>query len=210
MTKPPAVTGDQPRHPSALAGALAGLLAAAVAMGIAQLAAGLTVPQSSPVLAVGQAAIDLTPPAVKDFAISTFGADDKTALLIGILVVLAAFAVVIGMLAGLLNGAAFGRNVVDFNQDLATPNNGGHMIFAMRLDCFRPPDEFKRDMDRSIREIRASQRMEGVDRIWLPGEMEFHAIRERRERGIPIAPAVVRQLRDLADALGLPFTLTES
>jgi len=118
--------------------------------------------------------------------------------------------VVIGMLAGLLNGAAFGRNVVDFNQDLATPNNGGHMIFALRVDCFRPPDEFKRDMDRSIREIRASQRMEGVDRIWLPGEMEFHAIRERRERGIPIAPAVVRQLRDLADALGLPFTLTES
>ena len=99
MTQPPAVTGDQPRRPSALAGAVAGVLTAAVAMGIAQLAAGLTVPQSSPVLAVGQAAIDLTPPAVKDFAISTFGADDKNALLIGILVVLAAFAVVIGMLA---------------------------------------------------------------------------------------------------------------
>ena len=99
MTQPPAVTGDQPRRPSALAGAVAGVLTAAVAMGIAQLAAGLTVPQSSPVLAVGQAAIDLTPPAVKDFAISTFGADDKNALLIGILVVLAAFAAVIGMLA---------------------------------------------------------------------------------------------------------------
>jgi DMSO/TMAO reductase YedYZ molybdopterin-dependent catalytic subunit len=99
MTEPHAVTGDQPGHPNALAGALAGVLTAAVAMGIAQLAAGLTVPQSSPVLAVGQAAIDLTPPAVKDFAISTFGADDKNALLIGILVVLAAFAAVIGMLA---------------------------------------------------------------------------------------------------------------
>jgi DMSO/TMAO reductase YedYZ molybdopterin-dependent catalytic subunit len=99
MTKSPAVTGDQPRHPSALAGALAGLLAAAVAMGIAQLAAGLTVPQSSPAYAVGQATIDLAPPAVKDFAISTFGANDKNALLIGILVVLAAFAAVIGILA---------------------------------------------------------------------------------------------------------------
>src|SRR6516225_6021915 len=99
MTEPPAVPGNQPRHPSALAGALAGLLAAAVAMGIAQLVAGLTVPQGSPAYAVGQAAIDLAPPAVKDFAISTFGANDKNALLIGILVVLAAFAVVIGMLA---------------------------------------------------------------------------------------------------------------
>jgi DMSO/TMAO reductase YedYZ molybdopterin-dependent catalytic subunit len=99
MTEPHAATGDQPRRRSALAGALAGVLAAAVAMGVAQLAAGLTVPQSSPVLAVGQAAIDLTPPAVKDFAISTFGANDKNALLIGILVVLAACAAVIGMLA---------------------------------------------------------------------------------------------------------------
>jgi DMSO/TMAO reductase YedYZ molybdopterin-dependent catalytic subunit len=98
MTQPSAA-GDQPRRPSALAGALAGVLTAAVAMGIGQLAAGLTVPQSSPVLAVGQASIDLTPPAVKNFAISTFGADDKNALLIGILVVLAAFAAVIGMLA---------------------------------------------------------------------------------------------------------------
>ena len=68
-------------------------------MGVGQLAAGLTVAQSSPVLAVGQAAIDLTPPPVKDFAISTFGANDKNALLLGILVVLAAFAAVIGILA---------------------------------------------------------------------------------------------------------------
>src|SRR6516162_8628110 len=99
MTQPPAATGDQPRRPSALAGAVAGVLTAAVAMGIAQLAAGLTVPQSSPVLAVGQAAIDLTPQPVKDFAISTFGVNDKNALLAGILVVLAAFAAVIGILA---------------------------------------------------------------------------------------------------------------
>jgi DMSO/TMAO reductase YedYZ molybdopterin-dependent catalytic subunit len=99
MTKPPAATGDQPRRPSALAGALAGLLAAAVAMGVAQLAAGLTAPQGSPAYAVGQATIDIAPPAVKDFAISTFGANDKNALLIGILVVLAAFAALIGVLA---------------------------------------------------------------------------------------------------------------
>jgi DMSO/TMAO reductase YedYZ molybdopterin-dependent catalytic subunit len=99
MTGPPAVADDQPSHPSALAGAVAGLLAAAVAVGIAQLVAGLTIPQSSPVLAVGQATIDLTPQPVKNFAISTFGVNDKNALLTGILVLLAAFAAVIGMLA---------------------------------------------------------------------------------------------------------------
>ena len=108
MTQPPVPStrggntgpaAGPPPHSSALAGAVAGVLTAAVAMGVGQLAAGLTVAQSSPVLAVGQAAIDLTPLPVKDFAISTFGANDKNALLVGILVILAAFAAVIGILA---------------------------------------------------------------------------------------------------------------
>jgi DMSO/TMAO reductase YedYZ molybdopterin-dependent catalytic subunit len=51
------------------------------------------------VIAVGQAAIDLTPLPVKDFAISAFGANDKTALLAGILVILALYAAVVGILA---------------------------------------------------------------------------------------------------------------
>ncbi len=99
MTPPSDTADEQARPVRALAGAVSGVLAAAVAMGAAQFAAGLGVPQSSPVLAVGQAAIDLTPPPVKDFAISTFGAHDKTVLLGGILVILAGYAAVVGMLA---------------------------------------------------------------------------------------------------------------
>ena len=94
-----APAGDQPRAPRALPGAVAGMLAAAVAIGAAQLVAGLTAPASSPVLAVGQAAIDLTPLPVKDFAISAFGTADKTVLLGGILVVLALYAAVVGIVA---------------------------------------------------------------------------------------------------------------
>src|SRR6476661_371141 len=94
-----APAGDQPRAPHALPGAVAGMLAAAVAIGAAQFVAGLTAPASSPVLAVGQAAIDLTPQPVKDFAISAFGTADKTVLLGGILVVLAVYAAVVGIVA---------------------------------------------------------------------------------------------------------------
>jgi DMSO/TMAO reductase YedYZ molybdopterin-dependent catalytic subunit len=99
MTSPPEIAAHPPRGLRALTGALVGLLAAAVAMGAAQFASGLGVPQSSPVIAVGQAAIDLTPPPVKDFAISAFGADDKTVLLGGILVVIALYAALVGILA---------------------------------------------------------------------------------------------------------------
>jgi L-2-hydroxycarboxylate dehydrogenase (NAD+) len=115
--------------------------------------------------------------------------------------------VVIGMLAGVLNGAAFGRSVININKDFANPSRGGHMVFAMRVDNFLPVEEFKRDMDRSIREIRNSERMEGVDRIWLPGEMEFYNVQERQKKGIPVAPAVVQGLRQLAAELSLPDRL---
>jgi len=99
MTSASALADHQPRAPHALAGAVAGVLAAAVAIGAAQLAAGLTIPQASPVVAVGQAAIDRTPAPVKNFAISAFGTADKTVLLGGILVVLALYAAVVGILA---------------------------------------------------------------------------------------------------------------
>ncbi len=80
-------------------GVATGLITAAVAMGVAQLVAGVTGPQGSPVVAVGGAAIDATPPPVKNFAISAFGANDKTVLVIGILVLLAVFAAGIGVAA---------------------------------------------------------------------------------------------------------------
>src|SRR5450631_674198 len=80
-------------------GALSGLLAAAVALGVAELIAGITGPLGSPVVAVGGAAIDMTPIPVKDFAIVHFGSHDKTVLLTGIYVTLALFAIVTGILA---------------------------------------------------------------------------------------------------------------
>ena len=80
-------------------GAASGLLAAAVAMGVGQLLAGLTVPAASPVIAVGEAAIDHTPLAVKDWATATFGTGDKTVLLGGVLVVVFLYAMVVGALA---------------------------------------------------------------------------------------------------------------
>ena len=78
---------------------LTGLITAAVALGVGHLVAGFTNPDASPVFAVGSAAIDLTPPPLKNFAINEFGANDKTALEIGILVMVAVFAAAIGVAA---------------------------------------------------------------------------------------------------------------
>ncbi|HET9895844.1 MAG TPA: molybdopterin-dependent oxidoreductase [Streptosporangiaceae bacterium] len=80
-------------------GALAGLLSGAVGVCAGFLIAGLTGPVGSPVVATAEAAIDLSPPAVKNFAIKEFGTHDKLVLQIGVLVVLALFAAFIGMQA---------------------------------------------------------------------------------------------------------------
>lgn len=112
----------------AWAGALAGLVSGGVALGIAQLAAGLVGPQTFPVVAVGDAAVDLTPAPLKDFAIRTFGENDKAVLIGGVLVVLAAVAALIGALArrrlayGFAGLAAFG--VIGLLAVLTRPDAG--------------------------------------------------------------------------------------
>ncbi|WP_345668498.1 molybdopterin-dependent oxidoreductase [Streptomyces similanensis] len=89
-----------PRTPPRLSlGALSGVLAGCAALAVAQLAAAGVRPQAGPVIAVGGAAIDRTPAAVKDWAIRHFGTDDKLVLRLGILAVLALLAVALGMLA---------------------------------------------------------------------------------------------------------------
>lgn len=80
-------------------GALSGLLAGYAAIAVAELVAAAVRPESGPVVAVGGAAIDRTPPAVKDWAIRQFGTDDKLVLQLGILAVLTLLALALGVVA---------------------------------------------------------------------------------------------------------------
>lgn len=86
------------RRGCVLSGGVAGLLAAALALGVAELIAALLHPRSSPVVAVGAAFIEHTPVWLETFAVRVFGSYDKVALVAGILLVLAGFAVGVGRL----------------------------------------------------------------------------------------------------------------
>jgi hypothetical protein len=100
--------------PGIIAGAVMGFLAAAVAIGVATLAAAFFRPAASPIIAVGEAFIDRTPPALKNFAVEKFGENDKTMLLLGMYVTIALLAMAIGVLArkrvmiGVVGVAVFG------------------------------------------------------------------------------------------------------
>jgi DMSO/TMAO reductase YedYZ molybdopterin-dependent catalytic subunit len=80
-------------------GALAGLISASVGLGAGELTAGLFKSLSSPIISVGDKAIDLVPVPLKNFAIRTFGTHDKQALLAGIGAAIVVFAAVVGIVA---------------------------------------------------------------------------------------------------------------
>ncbi|SFK82839.1 hypothetical protein SAMN05421835_13637 [Amycolatopsis sacchari] len=75
------------------------MLSLAAALGAGHLVAAFVGRGASPYLAVGNAAIDLTPSWLKDFAVSSFGTHDKTVLLAGMAVVMVALAVVAGLIS---------------------------------------------------------------------------------------------------------------
>ena len=112
-------------------------------------------------------------------------------------------ALVFGLLAGTLNGAAMGRDVVDFNADDTTPTNTGHAIVAINVDAFQPVAEFKKSVDALIGDLRNSQRLPGVDRIRLPGEGSHAARDDRSRNGIPLPAPLAASLGQLAGELGI-------
>jgi len=112
-------------------------------------------------------------------------------------------ALVFGLLAGTLNGAAFGRDVIDFNKDDKTPTNTGQIIVALDIARFSPLEAFKRKVDEVIRDFRNSQRMPGVDHIRLPGEQSHATWLERSRLGIPMNDALLNGLRRLAGELDI-------
>ena len=116
-------------------------------------------------------------------------------------------ALIVGLLAGTLGGAAMGRDVVDFNADHVTVTNTGQAILVIDLAAFGDPDHFKHQVDKLVRDIRSSERLPGVERIWLPGE-QSHNKRERyTTQGIPVAPSLVSELNALAAEWGIaPLT----
>jgi LDH2 family malate/lactate/ureidoglycolate dehydrogenase len=114
-----------------------------------------------------------------------------------------ALSLIIGLLAGTLNQAAFGRDIVDFIKHPDAATNTGQSILAVRVDAFCPVEVFKRNVDMAVRSIRESQRLPGVERVWLPGEQSHNKRIERLTHGIPIPPTLRTSLAELAGELDI-------
>lgn len=108
-----------------------------------------------------------------------------------------------GILAGVLNGAAFGRDVIDFNADFVTPTNTGQFVLALDIAAFMDVDAFKAEVDDVWDTMKSSPTLPGFDEIRLPGERSGRVAEARRAGGIPLHPDLDQALATLAIELDI-------
>jgi L-2-hydroxycarboxylate dehydrogenase (NAD+) len=107
-------------------------------------------------------------------------------------------ALMIGLLAGVLNGAAFGRDVIDFTLPGTEPSNTGQFVIALDIARFIPPDVFAAEVDRHLNDLRSSQKLPGFDAIRLPGEGRQKRRADRAANGMSIPAGLMKQLDETA------------
>ena len=112
-------------------------------------------------------------------------------------------AVFVEVLTAVLTGAAIMSEVKCWLYDIQEPANEGHAFIAIDVPAIMPLATFQARMDKMIREIKSAPKATGVDRIYLPGEMEWERQEKANREGISLPDYVIVNLVGLADDLGL-------
>ena len=117
---------------------------------------------------------------------------------------------VVDIFSAVLSGANYGPWVPPFVSFLAPVSNPvgegiGHFFGAMRIDAFRPADEFKLHMDNWIKTFRGASTVQGQEKVIIPGDPEREISEERLNAGIPLLEVVVKDLTVLGERLGVAF-----
>jgi LDH2 family malate/lactate/ureidoglycolate dehydrogenase len=113
-------------------------------------------------------------------------------------------AMAIGLLAGTLNGAAFGKDVVEFSEDTVSPTNTGQFIAAISVAAFADVAIFKAAVDEVFAQMLASRTLPGYDRVRIPGDQRSATFKDRSANGVPLHPSLLETLSKIADELNIP------
>lgn len=115
---------------------------------------------------------------------------------------------IVDIFSAVLSGASYGPWAPPFPAYIAMPENMpgqglGHFFGAMRVDAFRPADEFKQHMDNWIGRFRQAKPAAGYERVLIPGDPEREMEAIRRKEGIPVVESVVKELQAVGDRFSL-------
>ncbi|MBK5269831.1 MAG: Ldh family oxidoreductase [Bacteroidia bacterium] len=122
-----------------------------------------------------------------------------------------ALGAVVDIFSALLSGANYAPWVPPFPAYMPMPTQQpgkgiGHFFGAMRIDAFRPANEFKQHMDKWIGGFRAAKAIPGEEKVLVPGDPEREMEKERLENGIPLLKAVIDDLEQLSEKFLISFT----
>jgi LDH2 family malate/lactate/ureidoglycolate dehydrogenase len=110
-------------------------------------------------------------------------------------------ALVLGLLAGPLNRAAFGRDIKDVNTEQVSETNTGQFVIALDVARFLAPAQFAAEVDRHVRDLASSARLPGVEEIRIPGQGRQARRADRQKNGVPLSVTLVKQLDEVAASL---------
>ncbi len=109
-------------------------------------------------------------------------------------------AVMVDVLSTMLSGAAYGTDIGLFSK-LQTENTG-FFIILIDPSRFMPIEDFKQSVDRYVGMMKNSRKAEGVDEIFVPGEIEYRKFEENRQKGVEFSEALEKELTELSVQLG--------
>ncbi len=117
---------------------------------------------------------------------------------------------IVDIFSAVLSGAAYGPWVPPFPAYVPMPQNMpgkglGHFFGAMRIDAFRPADEFKQHMDHWIESFRNAKPVEGQEKVIIPGDPEREMEQIRMDAGIPLIAPVMKDLKTIAEKFKLDW-----
>jgi len=117
---------------------------------------------------------------------------------------------IVDIFSGVLSGASFGPWAPPFpayvNMPEDMPGEGlGHFVGAMRIDAFRPAQDFKDNMDKWLNRFRTATPIEGKDQVYVAGDLERIMETARRKDGIPLVLEVVKDLEALSIKMNIPL-----
>lgn len=118
----------------------------------------------------------------------------------------------VDIFSGVLSGASYGPWVPPFPAYVPMPENMpgegiGHFLGAMRIDAFKPAEEFKKEMDHWISRFRNAKPTAGYEKVLIPGDPERDFENIRLKNGIPILKSVYDELKAVAEKLNIDFSI---
>jgi L-2-hydroxycarboxylate dehydrogenase (NAD+) len=115
---------------------------------------------------------------------------------------------IVDIFSAVLSGASYGPWAPPFPAYVAMPQNMpgkglGHFFGAMRIDAFRPAEDFKQHMDNWITRFKNTKPIDANNPVLIPGQPEFEMEKERMVSGIPLFESVVEELKGLGEKMGV-------